>query len=495
MASILTVQESYASDKQTIEAGTPSRTLMERAARGALSVLKQELDCTCVLFVCGSGNNGGDGLAMARFFAEQGGHAKVCYVGAWQNGTPNTQTMSAEAATQLALLPDTIPVQEALDTKGVTAIVDAIFGIGLSRPVEGKLQEVITAINQSAVPVLALDIPSGLSADRGTVFGVAVRAAHTVAISALKFGHLLYPGAALCGKLHLQDIGISAPPNCARLLEKKDLDALPARSPRGHKGSFGRVLIIGGRVGMSGAAYFAAKAAYRTGAGLVEILAPEENRIIYQTQLPEALLTLYDPSAPDKRVLRAAIERADAIAIGMGLGTGTLTQTLLSLTLMRAKVPLLLDADALNELSSSPELYTDLLACKVPVVITPHLGEAARLLGVPLPLISSDLPGSAERLARKADAVCVLKDARTLICDGIHTAVNAYGNNGMATGGSGDVLAGVIAALLATTSSARLAAELGVLVHALAGDAAKERVGLHGMMASDLLDALPLVLP
>jgi NAD(P)H-hydrate epimerase len=245
---------------------------------------------------------------------------------------------------------------------------------------------------------------------------------------------------------------------------------------------------------MSGAAYFAAKAAYRTGAGLVEILCPEENRVIYQTQLPEALLTLYDPHAPDKNKIRDAIDRADAIAIGMGLGTEPLTQMLLEITLNRAKVPLLLDADALNTLAEARELYPLLLAYPSPKVITPHLGEAARLLSTPIMKISADLPTYAELLHRRTDAIAVLKDARTVICDGTHTSLNTFGSSGMATGGSGDVLAGIITALLASTPSPYLAAELGVLIHALAGDAAAAKCGTRATMASDILDGLCEVL-
>lgn len=490
MALITTVKQAYAQDKKAIRSGTPSRTLMERAASAALSLLKTEFDTTSVLFVCGSGNNGGDGLAMARFFAEQGGDARVCYVGAWKDEQPDAASASAECATQLSLLPAGIPVKKELDTIGVTAIVDAMFGIGLSREITGHCAEVIAAINQSTIPVLALDIPSGVIADTGAVATIAVRAAHTAAISALKFGHLLYPGAMLCGGLHVLDIGIPAPTDAAQTLERADLAALPPRSVRGHKGSFGRILIIGGSVGMSGAAYFAAKAAYRTGAGLVEIFAPEQNRLIYQTQLPEALLTLYDPKTPDKKALREAIDRADAIAIGMGLGTAPLTQTLLETALHHAKAPLLLDADALNVLATTPELYAPLLACKAPLVITPHLGEAARLLGVPLSRIATDLPTAAELLFRRTGAVAVLKDARTLITDGTLLTVNTFGNNGMATGGSGDVLAGIITALLAVAKTPLLAARLGVLLHALAGDAAAKRCGTRAMMASDIIEEL-----
>lgn len=495
MAMILKAAEMKTADEREIAHGTPSRTLMERAARAALAVLKEHFPTEKVLFLCGGGNNGGDGLAMAGFFAEEGGNALVCYAGAWENGAPNTQKMSTECARQFSLLPQSVSVQKELTLDGVSAVVDALFGIGLTREIGGELAAIIAQINASGIPVLAVDIPSGVDADTGAICGVAIRAAHTVSMAAYKFGHFLFPGTLLCGKLHLADIGIPVPQDAARLLEKDDLLRLPARPARAHKGTFGRVLVIGGSYGMSGAAYLAAKAAYRAGAGLVEILAPEQNRVIYQTQLPEALLTLYDPENLDKNALRAAIDRADAIAIGMGLGDAPVVTKLVDTVLTRANAPVVLDADALNELSRGGEIRTRLAACQAPLILTPHLGEAARLMGMTIPQIAADPVGIAAQTARDLAAVTVLKDARTVVTDGVHLSLNTKGNSGMATGGSGDVLAGVIAALLAARIPPFTAAELGVLAHAMAGDAAKEVRGSHGLMASDVIDGLSQVLP
>ena len=494
MTSILSAAAMKAADEQEILRGTPSRTLMERAARAALDILKEEFSTEKVLFLCGGGNNGGDGLAMARFFAEEGGNALVCYAGAWKNGAPDTDRMSTECARQLSLLPPSIPVKNELDLTGVSAVVDALFGIGLTRNIEGELADLIHRINASNIPVLAVDIPSGVDADTGAVKGVAVRAAHTVTMAAYKFGQFLFPGTLLCGRIHLADIGIPVSQESAHLLEKEDLQRLPTRPARAHKGTFGRVLIIGGSYAMSGAAYLAAKAAYRAGAGLVEIFAPEANRIIYQTQLPEALLTLYDPENLDKNALRAAIERADAIAIGMGLGDAPVVTKLVDTVLARAKVPVVMDADALNELSRGGEIRARLAVCKTPLILTPHLGEAARLMERNIAQIAQDPIGAAEEMARSFAAVAVLKDARTVITDGVHLALNNKGNSGMATGGSGDVLAGIIAAFLAAGTPPRFAAELGVLAHAMAGDVALAVRGSHGLMASDLLDGLSEVL-
>ncbi|MBR6727067.1 MAG: NAD(P)H-hydrate dehydratase, partial [Clostridia bacterium] len=325
--------------------------------------------------------------------------------------------------------------------------------------------------------------------------GVALPATQTLAIAAPKPGHLLYPGAALCGRLSVADIGIYSDSADAHLLEKEDLSALPPRPENAHKGRFGRVLIIGGAVGMSGAAYFAAKAALRAGAGLVEILAPHENRVIYQTQLPEALLTLYDPEALDEALLLNAISRADAVAVGMGLSQSDTALRLTALALAATKVPLVADADALNLMGRDPALLELCCQRSEPTVLTPHLMEMSRISATPIPVIAADPIGHAKRIAATVGAVVVQKDARTVISDGTEVYLNAFGNSGMATGGSGDVLAGVIASFAAQGAKALDAARLGVLAHALAGDAALRHRGNHGLIASDIIDGLCEVLP
>ena len=495
MAMLLNAAEMYAADKKAIEAGTPSRVLMERAAAAALEVLEAEFDTTCVLFACGGGNNGGDGLAMARFFAQKGGNARVLYLGASDNGAPLTECMSEECAHQYSLLPPAVKVCTEVDTEGVTAIVDAVFGIGLTRPVTSKPAQALQVLAASSIPVLAVDIPSGIHADRGTIMSVALPATVTVAIAARKWGHYLLPGALLCGKVIVVDIGIPVEAPTAFLMKKSDIFELPKRPIGSHKGTFGRVLAIGGSYCMSGAGYLAAKAAYRAGAGLVEILSHKENRVIYQTQLPEALLTTYDPDDFDANTVLQALRRADAVAIGMGLSPSDVAKQILLLTLAEATVPVILDADALNLIAADPLLTDAVCARTAPTVLTPHLGELSRLTGAAIPSLRADVAEVTAALARKFAAVAVVKDARTVISDGFTSYLNTYGNSGMSTGGSGDVLAGVIASFAAQGVPALDAARLGVLAHALAGDAAKASVGEHGMMASDIADGLCRVLP
>lgn len=496
MLELLTAAQMRAADEKTILAGTLSRELMERAAKAALHILEKNFDTSHTLILCGSGNNGGDGLAMARFLCESGKRVSVFYLGKQTvDGLPDTTAMSAECARQYALLPVGVCKQFTLNTEGVTAVVDAVFGIGLCRPVTDTIAACLQAIAATAIPVLALDIPSGIHADNGQILGTALPAKITVAIAARKWGHFLLPGALLCGKVITVDIGIDVDSPSTFLMEKSDISTLPTRPIGSHKGTFGRVLVIGGSFGMSGAGYLAAKAAYRTGAGLVEILSHKENRIIYQTQLPEALLTLYDPDDFDPHTVSQAIQRASAIAIGMGLAQSDIAKRLLKTTLTEATVPVIVDADALNLIAADRTLMELLCTRTAPTVLTPHLGELSRLCGMTIPALRADLPTVAHSFARMSGAVTVAKDARTVISDGTTCYLNACGNSGMSTGGSGDVLAGIIASLAAQGLSAPDAARLGVLAHALAGDAAKTTCGEHGMMASDIADALCHVLP
>ena len=270
-----------------------------------------------------------------------------------------------------------------------------------------------------------------------------------------------------------------------------DLKKIPSRPARSNKGTFGRVLVVGGSVGMSGAAYFSAKAAYRTGAGLVQILTSEQNRVIYQAQLPEALLALYDAAVPDESAVKNAVCRASAVAVGMGLGTSESSKNILRYTLESVTSPLVIDADALNILAAEPALWE-----LVPKgsIITPHPAEMSRISGIPIENICAAIPDISADFAKKRNVICVLKDKNTAISDGDRIMVNASGNSGLATGGSGDVLSGVIAAFLAQGCDSFEAAALGVYVHGLAGDDAAARLSEYSVMASDVIDSLPNVL-
>lgn len=571
MIPFLTGGQMKVCDRYAIEKkGIPSRVLMERAARAAVEALFTEgFDLSCATVAVGSGNNGGDGLAMARMLRESGYDVRVVFAGTLrEDGTPDPSHMSEGFREQLALLPETVAFLTEYPTDNRTsAIVDAIFGIGVSRPVTGRGAELIKKINASGVRTLSVDLPSGIHSDTGAVMGCAVHASVTVTIDQYKVGLLLYPGKEYAGKVLCRDIGIGTDglahmgdvlptpsgqvptkndrvacpervlthdalsPRPGQVLTKDDLAALlPARPARSHKGTFGRVLVVAGSRAMAGAAYFAAKAAYRTGAGLVEILTPECNRVILQMLIPEAVLTVYEEETPDIPRIRAAVSRADAAVIGPGLGTGDLAVTVLRAVAGALTVPSVLDADGLNLVAAHPELRDTL---QVPLIFTPHPAEASRLLGVPVGDLLADLPGSALTIARRFGVTCVLKDAATVIAtpDG-DLWINQSGNSGMATGGSGDVLSGILGGLLATarhtidnlsstspsgtgvgshigaganigagaagqaqpSRGIGLIAALGVYLHGLAGDAAAKKLGEASVMASDIADGIADVL-
>ena len=276
----------------------------------------------------------------------------------------------------------------------------------------------------------------------------------------------------------------------------KDLyTLLPKRIENSNKGTYGRVLVIGGSPCMSGAAYFAAKSAYRTGAGLVEILTHEENRVILQTLIPEAILSVYNSKKIDFKAIQTSLDKANVVIIGMGLSQSASSLEILKFTLKNCKSPLLIDADGLNLIAAHRELLIDLSSYNSSVIITPHVAEMSRLTGIEISEIASNIPRCAQEFSDQNNVICVLKDHNTAIAkpnfDKIY--INQSGNNGMSTGGSGDVLDGIIGALVAQGLEPYDAATLGVYIHGLAGDIASKKLSEYSVMASDIIDALPQV--
>jgi len=520
MRRLLTAAEAKAIDRYTIETiGVPSVVLMERAALAVAEACVDLVDAMHggipmkkkILCVCGTGNNGADGVAVARILNLRGYQAEILYVG-------NEERSTEEFRLQLKMARNLqIPVCKANEPteyikEGEYAlIVDALFGVGLTRPVEGLYAELIGQMNRSGAKLVAVDLPSGVSADDGKIMGCAVKATVTVTFGEEKLGMILYPGTEYCGKCVIAEIGLAeeqyeATEKCAKrpafTYDREDLKRLPARPAYSNKGTFGRVLVIAGSPNMGGAALFAGMAAYRMGAGLVEIATAKENRVFLQEALPEAILTIYDNALDPKEWLISAMGRAKAIIMGPGLGTEGNGEEILAVLLKHAQVPLVIDADGLNLLACSEELM-HLLAerrqqgnClagregigeKFPVIVTPHLGEMSRLTGKSVKEIRSTLIATAKEYSQKTGTICAMKDARTIVAspDG-RTYVNTSGNCGMATGGSGDLLTGIIAALLAEGTDAFESASLGVYLHGLYGDKARERYGERTMIASDL---------
>ncbi len=459
----------------------PTEVLMEQAAQVFVrELLSFHKNLHKVLVVCGNGNNGADGIAIARLLNQKGITA-VVYL------CEDKKTSTLFELQKQIYVSYEYPITDCISEKDTyDCVIDAIFGIGLSRNINGKYEEILHALNRMNGSKVAVDIASGIMADTGEVLGVAFRANDTITFSFGKIGQFLWPGNEYCGHVHIVPMGITEEswlgkkPTIATL-ENSDLSQLPTRIKHSNKGTYGKLLVIAGCANMSGAAYFSAKAAYRSGVGLVKILTADECRPVLQSTIPEAIIS-------DTKSVIEELKWADAVVIGPGIGTSVHAKQLLKTVLQNVTVPIVLDADALNLIAKEPDL---LLRPHMDMILTPHLGEMSRLTGDAVSFIQTHLVESAQDFARRYNVICVLKDAHTItaIPYGI-TYLNLSGNNGMATAGSGDVLSGVIGGLLAQGVKAELAAPLGVYVHGLAGDEALSITATRGMMASNIIEGL-----
>lgn len=487
MKRILNSRQMQKTDRYTIDVmQMPAMVLMEKAAEAVYEKLLDEtFDRKRVLVLCGSGNNGGDGMAVARMLAIHEVDVELCLAG-------NPEHFTAESALQWKIAENySVKVVKNPAWREYTTIIDALFGTGLSRPVSGKYAEWIEAVNASPARVLSVDIPSGVNGTTGQIMGHAVQADETVTFAFHKPGCLLYPGASYAGQVHLADVGIYAmagdyTPDL-RLLETADLQLLPPRAAEGNKGTFGKVLIIAGSADIYGAAYMCASAAFRAGAGMVKVLTARENRDILAARLPEAMISCYD-GEDWRRQLDHGLQWADYIGAGPGLGTGERAVSLVQALLKSADKPLVIDADGLNILSGHRDC---LAACHAPVILTPHMGEMSRFTGIPIQRLKEDPLYYSVALAKESGAIVVMKDARTVIGlpDG-SARLNILGNSGMATAGSGDVLTGTILGCLGAGLTPENAASIGVLLHACAGDAAAKELGEVSLMAMDICSQL-----
>ena len=469
-------------DRAAIDrAGIAGFTLMQRAARAALEVaLTAWPDARRWQVVCGAGNNGGDGWLLARLAADEGIDVSVVTL-----VPPESLKGDAARACQdyRAGGGRFEPWQDALDPRA-GLLVDAVFGSGLSRTVEGEFAAAIEAMNGHGAPILAIDVPSGLCADSGAVLGTAVRAAMTVTFVGLKTGLFLGSGPDYVGRLHFSALDIPAScrahlaPRLRRIDDAAVARALPARAGGAHKGDFGHLLVIGGAPGMGGAVRLAAEAALRVGAGRVSVATAPAHCTAINAGCPEIMCHGVDDAA----ALEPLLGRASAVAVGPGLGTGEWGRALWAAA-RRPGLPLVADADALNLLAGCPEASGDW-------ILTPHPGEAARLTGWSAAGIQSDRPGALAAIARRYAGTIVLKGAGTLVsADDGPPWICTAGNPGMATAGVGDVLTGVIGGLLAQGLARESAAAVGVEVHARAGDYAAGACP-RGLIASDLIAAL-----
>lgn len=504
---LVSAEEMRALDRLTIEGGTPGHVLMERAGSGATKALLElfphmRRKGRRALICAGKGNNGGDGFVIARLLRNRGVRTDVVLFG-------RADDVTGDAARNLrAYRRGRAKLHEVTGDNGLDSLVDcledaeividAIFGTGLSADVRGAQAAAIELINAAGVPVFAVDIPSGLHADTGLPLGNAIQAEATATFGFAKIGQILYPGASHCGELAVVDIGISSAATTARppTTELLDLDAVarlvPTRQPDAHKGDCGHLLVIAGSFGKTGAAQLVTRAALRVGAGLVTVVGPSSLYPIYAAGVLEAMTDvlpdrdgriLFDPQR-----LREMVAGKSAVVIGPGIGTHDEAGQVVRWLLDNLAIPLVLDADALTCVATDT---ARLSKSEAPVVLTPHPGEMARLLGADTGSVQADRVGVARRFAESKRCVLILKGARTVIAEpSSHAWINPTGNPGMASGGMGDVLSGVVGGLLAQRLTVSEAARLGVYLHGASADRAALEEGEIGLVASDVLSGL-----
>lgn len=464
-------------DRRAIATGIAGYALMTRAGQAAFHLLRERWpEAARIVVLAGPGNNGGDGYVLARLAWAQHLDVKVLTVGD-QEPLTGAAAEAASDATR-ARVPEK-SWKGALPEADL--YVDALFGTGLNKPPAGDFAAAIAALNKSGKPVLALDLPSGLQADTGAELGEAVRANATITFIGLKAGLLTATGPARTGELFFSDLAVPAAvfdglTPLARRLAAPDLEKIGRRARDAHKGSHGHVLVVGGDHGMAGAVALAAEAALRSGAGLVSVATRPEHTALLTARRPELMCRGIHHAAE----LTPLLARADVVVLGPGLGQDEWGAALFGAVLDAGR-PMVMDADALNLLATMPERRGNWL-------LTPHPGEAARLLGISTAAVQADRFAAVRELEKRYGGHVVLKGAGSVLMEGGALALCPYGNPGMATGGMGDVLAGVAGAMLAQRVSEPLA--MAVLVHALAGDTAARAGGERGLLASDLLPFL-----
>ena len=488
--------------------GIPGLTLMENAGKGVVSVLRAvagELKGKSFAIVCGKGNNGGDGFVAARLLFEMGAHVKVYLLGAKSGTTPdaavNLERYVSAGGSLVELTESNLFCELAPFMKQSHAVVDAIYGTGFKGATEGLAGRTIELINTMGVPVVSVDVPSGLDCDTGAALGPCVRATATATLALLKRGLVFFPGRDSAGDVYVVDIGIPAD---AVDQEKIDIelvdhdiarDWFPRRKRDAHKGDCGKVAVVGGSVGLTGAIALCCNAALRAGAGLVTAAVPASLNDILEVKLTEAM-TRPVPETTGRTLALAAkdqilelVKSYDVLAFGPGLSRNDESAELARQIVPAAGKPTVLDADGLNAFAG----HADLLArAGERLVITPHVVEMSRLTGEDPEETLEDRVTAAQALAGQQGVVVLLKGAPTVIAqpDGT-TYVNPTGNAGLACGGSGDVLTGIIAALLGQGLTTVRAAALGAYLHGLAADVAVELTGEEGMLPGDLVECLP----
>lgn len=506
---VVTASQMQALDRRTIaEAGVPGHMLMERAGTAVVGALERvcgPLAGKAVTVLCGKGNNGGDGFVIARLLRQKRAKSSVTLLAQPADLAGDARTMYrrfVRAAGKRAVQPCPSPDRLRRRLEASDIVVDALLGTGLSSAVGGIYQTAIEAMNVAGLPVMAVDLPSGIHADTGAVLGSAVKATWTVTFGLPKLGLYLGAGIDHAGEVHIADIGIPAAyveavASAVSLITREDVRRLlPRRPASAHKGTFGHAGIVAGSVGKTGAAALTARAALRVGAGLVTVATPASVNDTLEAKLLEAM-TAPMPETKARTLARSGLDRLilfaharSAVAIGPGLSTHPETVELIHALVPRLEKPAVLDADALNAVAGRLGL---LMECKLPPIVTPHPGEMARLEEQATPQsVNADRIGTATRFAQSRRVIVVLKGARTVVAhpDG-GIAICPTGNPGMATGGTGDALTGMVVGLLAQGVPPWDAARAATFLHGLAGDLAAADRGAAGMIAGDLIERIP----
>ncbi len=505
---VVTAKEMQTIDRKAIkEHGVLGLQLMERAGEGVVHAIEQThgpMRDKSVSIVVGKGNNGGDGLVVGRLLMKRGTIVQVRMLvdpAALKGDTLTNFTRYRDLGGTFVTPPPSSPAHILQSLEESDLVVDAIFGTGLRKPVEGMFAEIITSMNQSRRPILAIEIPSGLSGDSGAVLGSAIHATQTVTLALPKRGLFLDQGITHAGDIVITDIGIPAfciddAAIATQLITGSYVAAhLPSRPRDANKGTFGHVGIIAGSAGKTGAAVLASQAALRTGAGLVSLATPETLNDILESMLVEVMtipipdISIRAFGSPSVTALLEFSNRKTAVAIGPGIGTHNETIDVVMELIPQLNMPCVIDADGLNAVATNLAVLN---TAKAPIILTPHPGEMARLLGCSNADVSRDRFEAATQLSQKTGATVILKGARTLVASSDGSVdICPTGNSGMATGGTGDALTGVIAGLLGQGLTAKTAATVGVYLHGLAGDIAATAQGSHGMIAGDRVASIP----
>jgi NAD(P)H-hydrate epimerase len=507
---VVTAEQMKDIDRKTIEKfGIPENVLMERAGAAVASRVRELYEKRKTIVLAGGGNNGGDGIVVARELYNSGWHVRVLLL--IKEGKLSPDCLSQFRIAKQMGVPVEFRTEITEKDLHSAIVVDAVLGTGLNKNVEGKMAKAINFLTSSGMPVLSIDIPSGISSDTGQVMGVAVRAEHTVTFGLPKRGHFLYPGAEYTGRLFVEHIGfpeelLTSHELNVDMLEKKTISSfVPSRPTYSHKGTYGHVFVIAGSRGKTGAALMVAKSCMRTGSGLVTVGVPESLMDVFQSRVTEEM-TLPLPDRGGGSLSSKAIEpilqflsrKADILCIGPGIGVSDETEKVIEAVVKSSLAPIVIDADGINSITNTGVFKN----VQTPLILTPHPGEMSRLLSKSpkgkdpsssLAAIEQDRINTALSFARDEGVYLVLKGVPTIVAAPQGKAfMNSTGNAGMATGGAGDVLTGIIASFLGQGLNPLNASTLGVYIHGLAGDIAAAEKGKHSLVASDIIESLPL---